>query len=249
MVPIPGRNFDLRVQFQVRECGFYGYGTGERPALDLRYRHLHQPGTLVRPVTIADFAMDLTPVTNQQYASFLQASGYRPRDSHHFLDHWPGGQLPAALADHPVTYVDLEDARAYARWAGKRLPTEAEWQHAAQGVDEWRYPWGNGFDPARCNHGSTGATTPVTRYPDGRSPFGCYDLCGNVWEMTESERSDGYTRFIILKGGSFYRAFGSEWYADGGPQPNAFSAKMILSWPGLDRCATIGFRCAVDLNL
>lgn len=247
MVLVPGRTFDLRVEFQVRECGFYGYGTGDRPSLDLRYRNLHHHQSFTRPIQVNDFAIDLTPVTNQQYAIFLQESGYHPRHTEHFLDHWPDGQLPATLEDHPVVYVDLDDARAYARWAHKRLPTEEEWQHAAQGFEERVYPWGDTYLPENCNHGSGGTTTPVSHYPQGRSPFGCFDLCGNVWEMTESERSDGQTRFMLLKGGSFYRALGSEWYTDGGPQPNALSAKMILSWPGLDRCATIGFRCVVDL--
>jgi formylglycine-generating enzyme required for sulfatase activity len=134
--------------------------------------------------------------------------------------------------------------RAYAQWAKKRLPTEEEWQHAAQGFEERVYPWGMDFNPAHCNHGGT--TTSVKTYPEGRSPFGCYDMCGNVWELTESERFNGMSRFCILKGGSFYRAAGSEWYADGGPQSNAFSAKMLLGYPGIDRCATIGFRCAVS---
>jgi formylglycine-generating enzyme required for sulfatase activity len=248
MVHIPGRVFDLHVEFQMRECGFYGFGTGDVPRLDLRYRNLHKTAGLTRPVQVDDFLIDLTPVTNAQFAAFLQATGYQPRDPQRFLDHWPDRQLPTALEQHPVVYVDLTDARAYANWAGKRLPTEEEWQHAAQGFDELKYPWGMDYDLTRCNHGATGGTTPVTLYPHGRSLFGCYDLCGNVWELTESERIDGMSRFCILKGGSFYRALGSEWYTDGGPQPNAFSVKMPLAWPGIDRCATIGFRCAADLQ-
>jgi formylglycine-generating enzyme required for sulfatase activity len=248
MVHIPGRSFDLRVEFQMRECGFYGFGVADVPRLDLRYRNLHRTAQLIRPVQVSDFLIDLAPVTNAQFAAFLQVTGYQPRDSQRFLDHWPHGQLPTALEQHPVVYIDLNDARAYATWAKKRLPTEAEWQHAAQGFEERRYPWGMEYVPAHCNHGAMGTTTPVTAYPDGRSPFGCYDMCGNVWELTESERIDSMSRFCILKGGSFYRALGSEWYPDGGPQPNAFSAKMLLAWPGIDRCATIGFRCVADLT-
>lgn len=244
---IPGRAFTLKVQFRLRECGFYGYGTGERPRLDLRFRNLHHAETLARPVQLAPFALDVTPVTNAQYAAFLQSSGYRPRVPAHFLAHWTDGLLPTALELHPVVYVDLDDARAYAAWAGKRLPTEAEWQHAAQGDDERLYPWGDAYDMERCNAGANGRTTPVSAFPAGASPYGCLDMCGNVWEWTESERSNGRTRFAILKGGSFYRAYGSDWYADGGPQPNAFSAKVILSWPDIDRCATVGFRCAADV--
>ncbi|MBZ0289905.1 MAG: formylglycine-generating enzyme family protein, partial [Anaerolineae bacterium] len=246
MVTIPARTFDLKVEFQMRECGFYA--AEGMPPLDLRYANLHKPAGFTRPVDVKAFALDLTPVTNAQFAHFLQESGYVPAQADNFLRHWPDGQLPAALHDHPVVYVDLADMRAYAQWAGKRLPTEEEWQHAAQGFAERVYPWGDSFAYGLCNGGAGGGTTPVTAFPDGRSPFGPYDLCGNVWETTESERTDGRTRFCILKGGSYYKALGSEWYADGGPQPNPFSAKLILSWPGLDRCATIGFRCAADID-
>jgi formylglycine-generating enzyme required for sulfatase activity len=242
MAKIPARRFEMTMQFQVRECGFYGIND-----LDLRYPALHVPRTLTVPVEVAAFALDILPVTNAEYARFLRASGYSPAQTANFLKHWQHGAVPAGLGNHPVVYVDLDDARAYAAWAGKRLPTEAEWQHAAQGDSELEYPWGAKMYPGCCNNGETGGTTPVDAFPDGRSPYGIADLCGNVWELTESERSDGRTRFGILKGGSFYRAVGSEWYTDGGAQPNYFSAKMLLAYPSLDRCATIGFRCAVDL--
>ena len=73
-------------------------------------------------------------------------------------------------------------------------------------------------------------------------------MCGNAWEWTESERTDGHTRFCIIRGGAFFKAQGSGWYADGGPRPVDFAAKFLLMWPGIDRCGTIGFRCVMDLE-
>lgn len=239
MVKIPGARVELGMDLRVRECGFYdstpppeGFGD----YYNFRTRHFR------RTCEFESFAMDEAPVTNAQYALFLSRSGYRPRHSENFLKHWP------AKEDHPVVYIDLHDARAYARWARKRLPTEEEWQYAAQGADGRKFPWGNQMEAGYCNDGSTGGTTPVKSFPQGRSPFGCYDMCGDVWEWTESERSDGHTRFCILRGGSFYQAQGSGWYADGGARPADFGEKFILTWPGLDRCETIGFRCAADLE-
>jgi formylglycine-generating enzyme required for sulfatase activity len=246
MVAIPPATLELSIDMRVRECGFYG---SMPPAgHDLQNSYSFQVRSFRRRVELKRFAIDETPVTNTQFARFLQASGYRPRHSENFLKHWKGDQPPAGQEDHPVVYVDMDDARAFARWAGKRLPTEEEWQYAAQGVDGRRYPWGETFEPGRCNDGETGTTTPVKAFPRGRSPFGCYDMCGNVWQWTESERSDGRTRFCIVRGGAFYAARGSGWYVDGGPRPANFATKFLLTWPGLDRCSTIGFRCAADLK-
>lgn len=245
MTEIPAAKLELTIQMRVRECGFYQ--STPPNGVDLNDSYEFHACTFRRPVTFGRFAIDRTLVTNRDYAVFLRASGYKPKFKENFLKHWRGGVLPSDKRDHPVVYVDLEDARAYARWIGKRLPTEEEWQYAAQGADARKYPWGNSLELARCN-GGPGGTTPVKEFPNGCSPFGCYDMCGNVWEWTESERSDGCTRFCILRGGSFYQANGSGWYADGGPRPVDFAEKYLLTWPGLDRCGTIGFRCAVDLE-
>ena len=207
---------------------------------------LHQLLVLQRQVKLAPYAIDLTPVTNAQFTEFLRASGYYPKQAENFLRHWRNGEPPIGREEHPVVYVSLEDARAYAAWARKRLPTEEEWQHAAQGPEALRYPWGKEMRSGVC-HEAGGGTTPVGAYPAGRSPFGCLDMCGHVWHWTESERADGRTRFCILKGGSFYAARGSDWYADGGVRSCNFAAKFLLMCPGLDRCSTIGFRCVVDL--
>lgn len=245
MIEIPAANLTLRIEIRERECG--GYESAPPPGHDLAGSYRFKLRTVVRPATFGRYAMDRTPVTNLQYAAFLAASGYRPRHPEYFLRHWSSCTPPAALLHHPVVYVDLEDARAYARWAGKRLPTEEEWQYAAQGPDGRPFPWGDTLEPGRCNGGQTGGTTPVNAFPSGASPFGLLDCCGNTWEWTESERSDGRTRFCMIRGGSFYTARGSNWYMDGGPRPAPFTQKFLLTWAGLDRCATIGFRCAAEL--
>jgi len=241
MVEVPAATLDLGIEMRVRECGFYDSTPPAGDVYNFQVRHFHRTAHFSR------FAMDETPVTNAQFAEFLQASRYRPMHRENFLKHWDGTRPPAGKENHPVVYVDLDDARAYALWAGKRLPTEEEWQYAAQGADGRKYPWGNAWEIGRCNDGQSGATTPVGAFPSGKSPFGCHDMCGNVWHWTESERSDGRTRFCIIRGGAFFSAKGSFWYVDGGPRPANFATKFILSWPGLDRCATIGFRCAADL--
>lgn len=238
MVAVPGATLALRIEMRLRECGFYesmpGAGNGG---------YEFETRTFRRPVEIKPFVIDEAPVTNAQFAEFLNATNYRPEHVANFLRHWENGRPAKGKEDHPVVYVDLGDARAYARWAGKRLPTEEEWQYAAQGADGRKYPWGETLDDGRCNTGASGGTTWVRAFPHGRSPFGCYDMCGNVWHWTESDRSDGRTRFCIIRGGAWFSAKGSNWYVDGGPRPANFATKFLLLWPGLDRCATIGFRC------
>lgn len=264
MASIPAREWLMTVAYRERECGFYRSEGVQKltPAvldqLEEGFRKklpefgsvsggaLHQAVVLTRPARVASFAIDLTPVTNAQYREFLIATQYAPRNPENFLKHWRHGAPPAGFDDHPVVYVDHEDARAYARWVGKRLPTEDEWQLAAQGTDQRLYPWGNDWLADHCN--ATGpTTTPVRAFPRGRSPYGCYDMIGNTWEWTARVHHDGRTRFCILKGGSFYSTGGSDWYADGGPRYCNFASKFVLLWPGLDRCATIGFRCAADM--
>jgi len=241
MVEIPAAALEMDIEMRVRECGFYDSTPPSGDVYNFQTRRFR------RTTSLARFAIDETAVSNAQFAEFLAASRYRPEHGENFLRHWQDGRPPSSRKDHPVVYVALEDARAYARWAGKRLPTEEEWQYAAQGLDGRKYPWGDSWEPGRCNEAVTGSTTPVKAFPSGRSPFGCYDMCGNVWQWTESERTDGRTRFCIIRGGAGFVAKGSNWYVDGGPRPANFATKFLLLWPGLDRCSTIGFRCAAAL--
>lgn len=244
MVRIPATSRELKVGFRMRECGCYESG-GPFPGQP-GHPGLHKPVWFKNSISLKSYWIDRTLVTNAQYASFLKETAYKPHFEEKFLAHWRDGAPPLGKEDHPVVYVDLWDAIAYAAWLGKRLPTEEEWQYAAQGDEERKYPWGNEMTPNRCNDGTQGGTTPVTAYPDGRSPFGLFDMCGNVWQWTHSERTDSRTRFAILRGGSFYQRGGSDWYFDEGPQPAWFAAKMLLMGPRLDRCFNLGFRCAAD---
>jgi len=250
MILVHAASIRMKIEHMRRECGCYpDPETPQKKWVDFLWgspfdgQIKHDIG----PVRIEGFFIDEAAVTNADYQRFLDATGYRPKHSENFLRHWSNGKMPAELADHPVVWVDLDDARAFARWAGKRLPTESEWHLAAQGTDGRVWPWGNAFDSTRCNSTGTG-TVPVRSHPTGRSPYGLYNMSGNVWEWTESVRDDGHTRFAILRGGSYFKAEGSVWYVAGGPQPCTSHTKFLLMHPGLDRCATIGFRCVADIE-
>ena len=191
------------------------------------------------------FYMERYPVTNAQFQDFLKASKYRPQDGSNFLKHWKDGKPPAGLEKHPVVWVSPEDARAYAAWAGKRLPTEAEWQFAAQGTDGRKFPWGNEMEPDRCND-RLNLTTPVDAYPAGASPFGVMDLVGNVWQLTGDLYDNGVYTYTIIRGGSHYAPETSVWYVKSGPLAVDRVQIHLLVAPGLDRSATVGFRCVRD---
>ena len=197
------------------------------------------------PVELAAFELSLTPVTNAQYERFVSTGAAPP-------PHWPDGAPPPGLEAHPVSWVDWFDARAFCSWAGGRLPTEAEWEKAARGLDARTYPWGSEADPeGRGVVGEgikDGSTSAVGERPAGASPYGLLDMAGNVWEWVSSayrpypydpadgreDPGDGPER--VLRGGSF--------------------ASPALSWA---RCATrsrshpvrrqchIGFRVARNL--
>lgn len=154
-------------------------------------------------VYLFEFWIDKTPVTNAEYARFVAATGHR-RPAH-----WLTDRPPAEIATHPVVNVSWLDAAAYGRWAGKGLPTAEQWEKAARGSDGRPYPWGNRPPTAELgNFGlTTRGTTPVGLYsPQGDSPYGCTDLCGNVWEWTSTWDSD-LKKYRLLCGGSWSLAF------------------------------------------
>jgi iron(II)-dependent oxidoreductase len=201
-----------------------------------------------KSMQVKSFYIDRYPVTNAQFKKFMLATYYRPMDSHNFLRDWKQGTFPAGWDNKPVTWVSIEDARAYASWAGKRLPHEWEWQYAVQGTNGRLYPWGPKRDTTLIPPADTTRNmrdpTDVTAFPKGASPFGVMDMTGNVWQWTDEYR-DEHTRSAILKGGSYYHAQTSHWYFPQAQEVNKY-AKYLLMSPSLDRAATIGFRCVVD---
>jgi hypothetical protein len=177
------------------------------------------------PRWVPGFLIDVYPTTNADYARFVAATGHR---------------RPAAAADgddarHPVVGVDLTDASAYARWAGKALPSGEQWEKAARGSRGAVFPWGAEFSPVRCNvrESRIKQTTPVAWYEESASPYGIVDLCGNVWEWCASVEEHGSWQ---TRGGSFatpaYLATPSSW---NGQLPNATRDDL-------------GFRCVISLK-
>lgn len=193
-------------------------------------------------IELDDFYIDKHEVTNRQYKAFIDATGYKPQWPKNFLKHWKNGTYPQGMGDHPVVYVDLNDAKAYASWAGKFLPSEAQWQYAAQGKDYFTFPWGIDWDQTKTNVNSDG-TKPVGSYPEGASPFGVLDMVGNVAEMTDSFHDDGWHWFSYLRGGSWFQSYGSLWYAENGLMTNTQRLKFWWLNPGYNRSPAVGFRC------
>jgi len=242
MVKIPAGDFVFSVTgVEIEGSNWIG--------LDVQYPWEDSPRRSHRSTfTVRAFYIDKYPVTNADFKRFLDATQYRPADDHNFLRHWANGAPKPGEEQNPVTWVSLEDARAYAAWAGKRLPHEWEWQYAAQGSDSRLYPWGNTWDPAAVPAPHTGRDlpppSPVGMHRGGASPFGVEDMVGNVWQWTD-EYADEHTRAAILRGGSFYQPQHSIWYF-----PQAYKltehAKYLLMAPSKDRAGTLGFRCVMD---
>jgi formylglycine-generating enzyme required for sulfatase activity len=133
-------------------------------------------------VVLPTYWIDKYPVTNAQYARFVAATSRRPP-----LD-WKDGRIPQGELMYPVTMVTWYDASAYAKWAGKRLPAEAEFEKAGRGSDGRRWPWGNKMEPGRLNtYYNVGSATKVNTYPGGASAYGVMDLSGNVDEWTADD--------------------------------------------------------------
>lgn len=195
-----------------------------------------------------DYWIDKYPMTNEKYRAFIEAGGY---ENHQYWssDGWkwitnntitnPMGWNDNSWnkPNHPVVGVSYHEAEAYANWAGKRLPTEQEWEKAARGRDGRQFPWSEQFDKNKCNSLESGLlnTTPVNQYPDGVSPYGCYNMAGNVSEWTSSWYTKSHEQRVI-RGGSW----------DNYPENLRSSARLRY---GTDtRGNFLGFRLVQDVS-
>jgi len=205
------------------------------------------------------FYIDEYPVTVADYADYLHASGYWPKDTYNWLATWNWTSAVPTPLPHllrtPVTYISLNEAKLFCAWKGSRLPHSYEWQYAAQGSDARLYPWGNSADRNstdgdRYPSPHTGHDNPVPAqvdaHPNGRSPFNVSDLVGNVWQYTD-EFEDIHTRAVVLRGSSRYHPGGSAWYFPAALELNKHNKYFLMS-DSYERAATIGFRCAADLE-
>lgn len=204
-----------------------------------------------RAVFLDAYYIDRYPVTNGQFARFLEITKYQPVDeeAQRFLAHWRQGRIPKEQKDHPIVFVSRTDALAYAKWAGKRLPTEAEWEKAARGQDGRRYPWGrDNPDKTRANYGNRHhGTLSVRAHPYGKSPYGVEDLAGNVSEWCQDVfDEDFYVRGPEHNPRNMVRVEDPEFVVRGGSW--LFDDRSLRTYartarPALYRASDVGFRC------
>ena len=200
------------------------------------------PETPQRTVFLPAYYIDIYPVTNHEYKVFMDATSAMPPR------HWGGFDIPDGFEKHSVHRISWFEAKMYAEWASKRLPTEAEWEKAARGTDGRRWPWGNEFDENNAlvwDRGEFIMTLPVDAHPGGASPYGVFEMGGNVEEWTadwyEAYPGSSYhgkaygKKFIALRGGSSFFT-----------QNHARCAYRCFTRPedsGLDNLVGCGFRC------
>jgi len=191
--------------------------------------------------SLPEYYMGAYEVTNAQWKRFADETGYGVP--------WPNGRIPLDCEDYPVADLNWGDAAAYCEWAGLRLPSELEWEKAARGTDGRDYPWGDVWDPTLCRNGVGGydGSAPVGSYPDGRSPYGLFDMAGNVWEWC-ADWYDAAAYGYYARGDLSAPPRGEYRVLRGGAWSNCSEAYCRCALRSYDSwCGVRGFRVARDL--
>lgn len=197
-----------------------------------------------RKVYLDAFYIDQFEVTNKQFKKFLTETGYKPKL---YLDRPPYNEpnLPAAV-------LDWTDAITYAEWAGKRLPTEAEWEKAARGTDGRIWPWGNEWDATKLSgNDGTGLidgyelTAPIGQFPQGVSPYGAYDMAGNLWEWVSDWYDPDYYDYAPNTNPAGPETGDGHVLKGGGWAENLDFTRCANRFGGNPGSLIIGFRCAM----
>jgi formylglycine-generating enzyme required for sulfatase activity len=220
MVPVPAGEFTM--------------GTNRSEDVGPNTPRSNNDARPIHRVTLPAFFIDKTEVTNAQYKKYCDATDYPAPPI------WKNGNFPTGEDEFPVTHVNWFEAAAFAAWAGKRLPSEAEWEKAARGTDAREYPWGNNWDASRVTRDRSSAEK-VGQHPNGASPFGAFDMAGNVFEWTASWY-DAYPnaplkfaeygeQMKVIRGGGF-----------NGSESTSHTYFRSVAYP-TSRSEWIGFRC------
>jgi formylglycine-generating enzyme required for sulfatase activity len=204
------------------------------PGMEERMRRLFviPPESLSLPT----YYMDTFEVTNREFRDFVRATDYRPQKDRNYLRHWSSPtDHPDWAAEFPVTWVSQTDAMAYCKWRGKRLPTEEEWEKAARGGDGRHFPWGNSLPTREVANYKSKRAEPIGNRPEDQSPYGVYDLAGNVAELTSSREGAPSKAKPVVRGGCYK--------ADSRAMLSYY--RQLIRSPD-HRAAHIGFRCLAD---
>ena len=207
-----------------------------------------------RETYLEAFYIDECSVIQSEYQRFVDETEHQPP----FLGlswsrqyDWKHGKHPANRENCSVVLVCWKDAQSYCRWAGKRLPTEAEWEKASRGVDGRTWPWGNEWDNGKLACVGSGDIQPVGQFEHGKSPFGCYDMSGNVWEWVADWYSPSYYRSDLSK--DSLRPENTDYYREkvlkGGSWIHSeFSMRCAMRYHKSPKYRDnyIGFRCAMS---
>ncbi len=231
-VRVPAGNFVFGAS-ELHFKSFMAHSLVNFPGMTEKFRRMFV--IPAREMKLPEFSIDQFEVTNQQYRQFVQATGYQPKDATNYLKVWTGKtSYPTWAETFPVVWISQEDAEAYCKWRGGRLPTEEEWEKAARGTDGRMFPWGNNYPSVEtANSGfQDSKAEPIGNRSGDKSPYEVYDMGGNVAEITSTAVKEGNQVRAVIRGGTYLGA---------GRETATFN-RTLIAGPAV-RSETIGCRC------